>query len=468
MGSVENHSAASRSIAPNVAIIGTEGAGKTVLTTTLAKRLSSIDSRGIFLNPQGVKTLKYVEKVWQTLQSGEWPPSTPPGELFELNWKLQIVGEAECDVRLIDAAGQDLRLLFGDEQINSLDSLPGHLRSLAEYCRSAEIVLFLVNLKDFIGESNAEQRTANEAAIKSAMDYLSKNISPRRLCLVLTQTDLYETLAEERGGWLELVAEMLPYVFGAHVRSHHLSVFPVSAVAETSVVTDSDGTARRVPSEGFQSEGLDDLINWLAEQVKEVGTELDEQRKSVPALQEEVNQIPGMPPPLPAGSTSDRIRRASWKMIHGTSAPLPAGSADSKPPASKIQETIGAIVVFILIATGAFFLPKSCGRSPVESPVATPPPRPAVTTKWGYTWGVIKDDLWLENTSSMTITNVEFTVYLRVNGKLVTNPIVLHEAGIYPGQRKTWVNVMRIPREQANAIDRDNTSYVTIVCDQNR
>ena len=34
---------------PNIAVIGTEGSGKTVLITTLAKRNSVINSEGIFL-----------------------------------------------------------------------------------------------------------------------------------------------------------------------------------------------------------------------------------------------------------------------------------------------------------------------------------------------------------------------------------------------------------------------------------
>ena len=283
-----------------IAIIGMEGSGKTVLTTTLAKRLSIIDARGIFLNPQGVKTLKYVESVWHTLQSGDWPPSTPPGELFELKWKFQVVGELECDVRLIDVAGQDLRLLFGDEGILSVESLPGHLQALAEYCRSADIILFLINLKDFVGQSNAEQRTANEAAIKSAMDYLGGNDRRRRVCLVLTQTDLYRNLARVRGGWLNLAAEAVPYVFSAHVRVQQVAVHPISAVADTQVAVDRDGTPRRVPTAGFRSEGLDEVITWLTTQVRDVKREQDQEAQAAALVAQQKSVKPvGQQPPLP-------------------------------------------------------------------------------------------------------------------------------------------------------------------------
>ena len=261
---------------PTIAVIGMEGAGKTVLVTTLAKRLSTIDARGVFLNPQGVKTLKYVEHVWNILQSGDWPPSTTPGEKFELSWKLEIVGVLECDLRLVDVAGQDLRQLFGDEQISSAGSLSGHLQSLAEYCRSADIVLFLLNLRDFIGEGDADRRAADEAAIKSAMDYLRADGRPRRVCLVLTQEDQYRELAREHGGWRELLKHCVPYVFGAHIAVKNMIAFPVAAVAETTVVIDDHGIARRVPKPGFTSAALEKLVKWLTDQVREVYQELQQ------------------------------------------------------------------------------------------------------------------------------------------------------------------------------------------------
>ena len=60
---------------PSIAIIGTEGSGKTVLATALARHLGRADTRGVFLNPLGVGTMRYVERVWQTLQgeSGRRP-----------------------------------------------------------------------------------------------------------------------------------------------------------------------------------------------------------------------------------------------------------------------------------------------------------------------------------------------------------------------------------------------------------
>jgi hypothetical protein len=276
---------------PSIAIIGTEGSGKTVLTTVLAKHLSRIDSRGIFLNPQGVATLRYVERVWQTLQDGDWPPSTNPGELFELRWKLEMVGELESPVRLIDAAGQDLRVLFGEEKVNDRN-LPESLRNLADYCRSADIILFLINLKDFEGQADPRRRTDNEAAIKSAMDYLSSD-GRRRFCIVFTQADLYEGIVQQRGGWLAVAREVIPYISGAYLQSvrnpkyRRVLLFPVSAVNKTRIAVDEHGVPRRVPDPPFGSAGLDAVVEWMTTQVREI-----HQLRKPPSLP------PTPPPPL--------------------------------------------------------------------------------------------------------------------------------------------------------------------------
>ena len=100
---------------PKIAIIGMEGSGKTVLMTVLAKRMSQLPNRQYYLDPQNARTLKYVEEMWYTLQNGHWPPSTPPGQLFELSWNFRV-DSTQYELRLVDAAGQDMRLLFGGDE----------------------------------------------------------------------------------------------------------------------------------------------------------------------------------------------------------------------------------------------------------------------------------------------------------------------------------------------------------------
>jgi hypothetical protein len=265
-------------VTASIAIIGTEGSGKTVLTTTLAKRLSTIDSRGVFLNPQDVTTLKYVQSVWDTLQDGDWPPSTTPGKLFELRWKLELVGQnTKAEVRLLDPAGQDLRLLFAEDRYADPTILPEALQKLAKYCRSADIVLFLINLGDFIGEGDPKKRNDNQAAIKGAMDHLSADGRPRRFCVVLTQVDRYKDYAAAHGGWLSVAQDAIPIVFSAYVAGGDTVLFPVSAVNMTAVeADDGSGRSQERPAPGFGSDGFDDLVDWMTTQVQEV------RRKALP------------------------------------------------------------------------------------------------------------------------------------------------------------------------------------------
>lgn len=261
---------------PSIAIIGTEGSGKTVLITALARALDGFSSGGAFLDPQGAATIRYVAQALNTLMSGEWPKSTAPGELFNLRWKLRVDGEPDCAVRLVDAAGQDLRQLFGDERIQQPEELKGSLRTLAAYCRSADIVLFLINLKDFDGQPDPLKRTDNELAIKLAMDYLCVDDRPRRFCLIFTQADLYSEAAQVRGGWTALAVEMIPIISGAYLRpsgtpaSRVVPVFPVSAVNRTRIEVDEKGIPRRVPHPPFGSDGLEPVVAWLTSQAREI------------------------------------------------------------------------------------------------------------------------------------------------------------------------------------------------------
>ena len=221
-------------------------------------------------------------------------------------------GEPDTEVRLVDAAGQDLRLLFGEEKIHQVQDLPDALQKLAGYCRSAEIVLFLINLKDFEGQADPLRRIDNEAAIKSAMDYLSSDGRQRRFCVVFTQADLYRETAQQRGGWMNLAAEMIPYLSGAYLRtadvptSGRVLVFPVSAVNRTRIVGDEQGIARRVPDPPFGSDGLDAVVEWMMTQVREIHRD-----GSGPA------SSPPVPPPLPT-TPIERLGRwleARWRNV---------------------------------------------------------------------------------------------------------------------------------------------------------
>lgn len=181
---------------PHIALIGTEGSGKTVLTTVLAKYLTDTGDEHLYLDPSNTMTMKYIENMWQTLKGGEWPPSTPPGELFTLEWTFSAGPDLKLPMRLIDSAGQDLRVLFGDD-LQPDESRPEQIRQLLDYCRGASILIVLINLKDFVGEAQNERCLENQAVLKQAISHLNKYNPPKRIAFVFTQCDLYESVISQ-------------------------------------------------------------------------------------------------------------------------------------------------------------------------------------------------------------------------------------------------------------------------------
>ena len=254
---------------PSIAILGLEGSGKTVLMTVLAKKLSETPEEGYYLDPIGTPTIKRVEGTWATLQRGEWPPSTPSGEMFDLHWVLRIKRNAlkiNADIRLVDLAGQDTRQLFDKydrDQIQS-GSVAPHLKPLAKYLTDASMVLFVLNIKDYIAETDDERRVENQAVLKSALDLLNNS---RDVMLVFTQLDQYEDFLIQCGGLEAFCRQYIPYIYNAHIREKTLPTLCVAAVNDTQIKIDEDGNARRVPVPNFSSRGLDKLQQWLVEKI---------------------------------------------------------------------------------------------------------------------------------------------------------------------------------------------------------
>jgi len=238
----------------HIVVIGTEGSGKTVLLTVLAKRFGHHEPKRVFMNPTG-KTLRFVEKNWNTLNEGQWPPSNTAGQKFiDLEWRCQTPSGEEMDLHAIDCAGQDLRRLFDD-------SPPEALAPLAEYVTSAQVVLFLINPSDFIGVGDKDQVIENHVAIKEAMDRLRQ--AGRRCALVFTQSDLHQNLVQKHGNWRNVARDIVPAVHGGHLAAGDVAVFSVSAVSDTEVANTDEGRAVRVPKPDFQSTGLDEVMNWI-------------------------------------------------------------------------------------------------------------------------------------------------------------------------------------------------------------
>jgi hypothetical protein len=176
-----------------------------------------------------------------------------------------------CDLRFVDAAGQDLRLLFSNDNLDAVGSLPAHLQRVWDYCRTADIVVCLVNLKDFYGEGNLDQKSQNEQFITWALHQLSINHDQhRRVMLLFTQIDQYRKLLTEKGGLRGVAQEILPIAYRAHVATSQVSLHKVAAVNDVELAEDETGNLRPVPKKDFGSKGLDEFVRSIVENAKTI------------------------------------------------------------------------------------------------------------------------------------------------------------------------------------------------------
>ena len=255
-----------------IAIVGMAGSGKTVLVSTLAMKMSQMADRGVFLSPIGdnrLQTLQYVQQNWKMLNRGEWPPSTPAGEIVQLQWELSTENNVAA-VRFADCAGQDIRTIFDQNTFSSL-TLSKELRDIFQYLNRSNIILFLVNMEDILGQSD-KQSLKNVLNVDQMIYVLNQPTSiPRKCAVVLSQYDKYKPEVDQKygGDVLEYLRVNLPQLHGQYVKNKSFEVIPVAAVEQTQTVVEN-GTAKKVPAPEFTSYNLEALIRWIAAAVDDL------------------------------------------------------------------------------------------------------------------------------------------------------------------------------------------------------
>lgn len=353
---------------PSIAVIGSEGSGKTILIAALAKRFSAIQPGRPALIPKDRATALYVEKVWSCLQSQEWPGSTLQGEMASLTWDF-IDGGVHTDLKMVDLAGQDLRMLFSEGRVHDVAGLQPQLREIVEYVRQCQVFVLLLNLADFLGESNAEKRIATEWTLRGLLDYivLQSGASKDTTCsnpgskhyaaIVFTQIDRYRSTLSKGESFDHVASKLFPNLYNAYLLQKKCARFFVSAIGSTVTEADRLGKARRVPQMDAKTDDADlqKLMTWISTASQKVAQEIAS--RPLPSTpQPEVYAAPqwGTDPPPQPPSIFDAVKGyfESAVMLLGiialiaiglsvTSAFLPRGtsavqstSGNPSPPAS--------------------------------------------------------------------------------------------------------------------------------------
>ena len=250
---------------PQIALVGTQGSGKTVLTTVLATRLQTETEDGLLMFPLD-STHSQIDGWMDELRAGRWLPSTPPGTLIKLHWNLHIKDEV-IPMWMFDSAGQDLTKLFSsggyrDDYLSETDR-----KFVDEHINNATILLILLNPRDFLSKSGDKQRQReNTATIANALAFLESGDKERRIAFILTAWDEYEAEVNTKyGGVEEFIRQELPPLHALFIKKKAVPVFPVAAVGQTVSGTLPNGQPGHVPAPHFPSTGLKPLFNWIAE-----------------------------------------------------------------------------------------------------------------------------------------------------------------------------------------------------------
>lgn len=326
-----------------VAIVGMTGSGKTVLISTLASRMTQMAEEGVFMAPFGdnrLQTLQKTQSNWTTLNKGNWPPSTPAEELLKQQWELSVKN-CQAQVQFLNCSGQDLRAFFQTDNFNP-GSLSEERKNVYEAIRSANILIFLVNMKDLLANPDWLETLSNPDQI---INTLNKRCSaPRKMAIAFSQYDRYKSEVDQKfkSDFLEYLQHYIPLLHGQYIQKRNFEIIPVSAVYNPKSVTEND-EVKLYPVPGFSSYNLKKLIYWIANGVVKLAPEIQKsaqqsgarpvvnsgQIKTVPA-EPAVSNIPHAPsrPVLQTSTTPSR----SVQPVHET--PKPSVWQDASVSAS--------------------------------------------------------------------------------------------------------------------------------------
>jgi len=241
-----------------ISIVGTNGVGKTVFVTVWAKSLEKKERGQPFIVPTP-QTYAYIERNWlQRLKNGLWPESTPQSEFIELKWTLSSPGGAKSEISVCDLAGHDIRRLYaGDEPKISDESS----KTIYDSIESANIILLIVNLKDFITADDSLRIENTTNLLSMLKHFFSKK---KTVALLFSQWHEYEAWVNGKGGLDKVLETYLPSVQNAcSLHGENVNYFMISAVVQTVRSVDDHGNTTILPAPNFSSSGFLKLNQWL-------------------------------------------------------------------------------------------------------------------------------------------------------------------------------------------------------------
>jgi len=255
-----------------IAIVGTKGSGKTTLAVVWANYMETRKD-GSSLKSKTWETTEFVMESYMRLQSGSILEPTPSKGEFPLEWTLKV-NKRGFPVQLIDYPGHDIKPLFLKDTYKTTSDK--HDRGVLDYIKNSDIVILTVNVNDFCGEKNKDERWKNSVVLQGVLEVLAEDSNHRHIAVVFTAWDEKQAYVEKHGGTIENYLEKeLPRLHNAIISMQDsrstIKILPVAAF----VGIESDTHPIRLPEKDFRSIGIDKLSDWILKVVKKKANESD-------------------------------------------------------------------------------------------------------------------------------------------------------------------------------------------------
>lgn len=244
-----------------ISIVGVEGSGKTVMMAAFGDKYKHPDSSGLFLSPENPTAFSFVEVQMEQMHQGKWPNATVTDSLKSLNWSLFLKRDGKnqkiCDISFLDFAGEIYRLAFGDHSESEKSGLENEIAALKKHIIESDMLIVLINLSEIINGSVSNARTRETMWLsKGILDFAQRETNISNIAIVFSQADVYNTIISTYGGVQKTYEHFLPHCANVYP---DIPIISVSAINKTT--PDENGLA--VPDQGFESEGLDDLMKLI-------------------------------------------------------------------------------------------------------------------------------------------------------------------------------------------------------------
>jgi len=243
-------------------ILGTAGAGKTVLLAMLSRHVAT-KGTDLILEPMDNSSRLYIDNALSVLDSGEWPGSTLEGKPKISRWRFGGRKTSRHEIELVDAAGQDLRKIFLEEEVEKLTKDQQEIRACID---GADILIYMLDLDGFL--RSKDYASSNENAWIYTKFLTNPKWKTKRRLVVLSKADLYfaEMVHGRKVAPRDVKKLIKRYLPKNHSMGHlvdeekDVSYKAIISVKVTTVIDKKDGAPHRVPKVPLEAVGMDDLL----------------------------------------------------------------------------------------------------------------------------------------------------------------------------------------------------------------